>query len=167
MAKIRRRLVMTDCHHFVLRIFSAIVPIASWFSTWRAPRLFLLVPETQVQRYCPLMGGHCGAMDKVPDNKPPHKRHPLWGTDLALYSFLLRAIPSGESNRYKIARRALLLIATHPYSTLSILRRSFLYCRVPSGRRGCVAVRHRTAPSACTVLLIVSPLRGEYQQLTY
>ena len=34
------------------------------------------------------------------------------------------------------------------------------YCRVPSGRNPLMSERHGTAPSVCTVLLIVSPLRG-------
>ena len=34
-------------------------------------------------------------------------------------------------------------------------------CRVPSGRSFLMSEYHGTAPSACTVLLIVSPLRGD------
>ena len=33
-------------------------------------------------------------------------------------------------------------------------------CRVPSGRSSLMSERHSTAPSAYTVLLIVSPIRG-------
>ena len=33
-------------------------------------------------------------------------------------------------------------------------------CRVPSVRSSLMSERHGTAPSACIVLLIVSPLRG-------